>query len=59
VAGIFLVWSPAGALFAIGASALMLVFIGIHNAWDTVMYVTSQFPSAPPCAGDPQRAAVA
>ena len=23
----------------IGA-ALMLVFIGIHNAWDTVMYIT-------------------
>ncbi len=40
------VWSPTGALFAIGASALMLVFIGIHNAWDTVMYVTTQLPSA-------------
>jgi len=46
VGGILLVWSPAGALFAFGASALMLVFIGIHNARDTVMYVTTQLPSA-------------
>ena len=26
------------ALFAIGAVALMLLFIGIHNAWDAVTY---------------------
>lgn len=28
----------ARALFAVGAAALLLVFIGIHNAWDTVTY---------------------
>jgi hypothetical protein len=28
------------ALFIVGASALFLLFIGIHNAWDTVTYVT-------------------
>lgn len=28
----------SGALFAIAASALLLLFIGIHNAWDTVTY---------------------
>jgi len=28
------------ALFILGASSLMLLFIGIHNAWDTVTYVT-------------------
>jgi hypothetical protein len=27
------------ALFAIAASALLLLFIGIHNAWDTVTYL--------------------
>ncbi|OLC69165.1 MAG: hypothetical protein AUH78_24460 [Gemmatimonadetes bacterium 13_1_40CM_4_69_8] len=27
------------ALFVIGAVALLLLFIGIHNAWDTVAYV--------------------
>jgi len=26
------------ALFAIGAAALLLLFIGIHNAWDSVIY---------------------
>lgn len=26
------------ALFVLGAAALLLLFIGIHNAWDTVMY---------------------
>jgi len=28
-----------GALFATGAVALLLLFVGIHNAWDTVTYV--------------------
>ena len=27
-----------GALFGIGAGALLLLFCGIHNAWDTVTY---------------------
>jgi hypothetical protein len=26
-------------LFAIGAAALLLLFIGVHNAWDTVTYI--------------------
>jgi hypothetical protein len=26
------------ALFVVGAAAVLLLFIGIHNAWDTVMY---------------------
>jgi hypothetical protein len=26
-------------LFVIGGAALLLVFIGVHNAWDTVTYV--------------------
>jgi len=29
------------ALFAIGAAALVLLFVGIHNAWDTVAYVVA------------------
>jgi hypothetical protein len=29
----------SAALFVIGATALLLLFIGIHNAWDTVTYV--------------------
>jgi MFS family permease len=27
------------ALFCLGATALMLVFIGIHNAWDAITYL--------------------
>jgi|SRR4051812_2482303 len=27
-------------LFAVGFSALLLLFIGIHNAWDAVTYIT-------------------
>jgi len=30
---------PASALFVIGAAALLLLFIGIHNSWDTVTYI--------------------
>jgi hypothetical protein len=29
-----------GMLFPIGGALLLLIFIGIHNAWDTVTYVT-------------------
>ena len=29
------------ALFVIGAAALLLLFVGIHNAWDTVAYVVA------------------
>ena len=27
------------ALFIVGAAALLLLFIGIHNAWDTVTHL--------------------
>jgi hypothetical protein len=30
------------ALFITGAATLLLVFIGIHNAWDTVTFVTAR-----------------
>jgi hypothetical protein len=29
---------PRPALFLVGAASLLLLFIGIHNAWDTVTY---------------------
>jgi hypothetical protein len=29
------------ALFLVGAMTLLLLFIGIHNAWDTVTYVAA------------------
>ena len=39
VAAILLPGNPAPALFVTGAATLLLLFIGIHNAWDTVTYV--------------------
>jgi hypothetical protein len=30
---------PVASLFVIGAAALLLLFIGIHNSWDTVTYI--------------------
>ena len=39
-AGIRLLWSTTDAPYIMGGAALLLVFIGIHNAWDTVTYVT-------------------
>jgi hypothetical protein len=38
VAGITLRRHPSS-LFVIGATALLLLFVGIHNAWDAVMYL--------------------
>lgn len=33
---------PAAALFGVAGVALALIFIGIHNAWDSVAYVAVQ-----------------
>jgi hypothetical protein len=37
--GIVLLAHPTTALFMMGGAALVLLFDGIHNAWDTVIYV--------------------
>ncbi len=39
VAAIMLVGNPEPALFVTGAATVLLLFIDIHNAWDTVTYV--------------------
>ena len=39
VAAILLPGYPVLALYVIGAATVLLLFIGIHNAWDTVTYV--------------------
>jgi hypothetical protein len=38
-AGIALERNSEGMLFVLGGATLLLVFIGIHNAWDTVTFV--------------------
>ncbi|MGC2462622.1 MAG: hypothetical protein WA446_16880 [Steroidobacteraceae bacterium] len=35
---------PALALYMIGAAALALLFIGIHNTWDLAVWITTERP---------------
>ena len=45
-------------LYVAGAATLLLVFVGIHNAWDTVMYVTVVgLPERAPAEAPPATAA--
>jgi hypothetical protein len=39
IAAIRLASHPASSLFVVAATSLVLLFVGIHNAWDTVTYV--------------------
>src|SRR5262245_36633358 len=39
VAAVLLTRIPVQSLFFIGGAAVLLLFIGIHNAWDAVMYI--------------------
>src|SRR5207244_13099246 len=39
VAAILLTIHPAPSLFSVGAAVMLLLFIGIHNAWDAVTYI--------------------
>ena len=40
IVGIATYWHPAGALYLVGALALLLLFDGIHNAWDAVVWMS-------------------
>jgi len=42
LSGVRLSRGSADTLFTVGGAALALVFVGIHNAWDTVTYVMTQ-----------------
>jgi hypothetical protein len=43
-AALILPGDPARCLFAIAAAALLLLFDGIHNAWDAVTYIATAQP---------------
>jgi len=47
MAAILLDAHPAASLFMIAAISLVLLFIGIHNAWDTVTYIAVKHNSRP------------
>lgn len=42
VSAITLQRAPAPTLFVVGAAVVTLLFVGIHNAWDTVTYIALQ-----------------
>jgi hypothetical protein len=54
VSGLTLSDEAGSATFFIGAAALLLVFIGIHNAWDTVTYIALYQKAALTPANPPQ-----
>jgi hypothetical protein len=41
VSGLFLATDPIW-LFVIGTTSVLLLFVGIHNAWDAVTYIAQQ-----------------
>lgn len=49
VAALTLLRHHVASLFVIGGSAVLLLFVGIHNAWDTVTYIAIGM-NAPPKA---------
>jgi ABC-type dipeptide/oligopeptide/nickel transport system permease component len=42
IAGIAVLLRAAGGLHLVAAAALLLLFIGIHNAWDSAVYIATQ-----------------
>jgi hypothetical protein len=42
VAGVTLARHPAPALYVVAATALLLLFIGIHNAWDAALFISAK-----------------
>jgi hypothetical protein len=50
-AAILLPRVPTEALFALAGANLLLIFIGIHNAWDVVTYIAVELPTEPSSPG--------
>ncbi len=42
VTGLLVPYQPAASLYAVGGVVLVLLFIGIHNAWDVVVWITTE-----------------
>ncbi len=53
ISAILLPGHPQRTLFAIALATLLLLFIGIHNAWDTITYFTISASQERKDAGDP------
>jgi hypothetical protein len=42
VTGVMLTYDAAFSLYAVSGAVLLLLFIGIHNAWDVVVWMTTE-----------------
>jgi hypothetical protein len=51
VAAIALARGADDGLYGVASTALLLVFIGIHNAWDSVAFVATMLHTLPPAEG--------
>jgi hypothetical protein len=51
ISGAVLSSHTAGALFTVGAMSLLLLLIGIHNAWDAATYIVVERNPKPPPDG--------
>ena len=45
---VFFSASPRRVLFFVGGMVLLLLFVGIHNAWDSVTYITVEYMQTKP-----------
>jgi hypothetical protein len=55
LAALLLQRTPAPSLFVIGGTALLLLFVGIHNAWDAVTYTAFERRKRPQERAEAQR----
>jgi hypothetical protein len=46
-AAILLPWAPTETLFALAGANVLLIFIGIHNAWDVVTFIAVELEKEP------------
>ena len=44
ISAIMFLSNPVLAMFFIGAVSVLFLFVGIHNSWDVVTYITVEFP---------------
>jgi hypothetical protein len=44
---------PERALFGVATTVLLLLFIGLHNAWDTVTFIATSRPPGPDASKQP------
>lgn len=52
VAALLLTRAPTPALFGLAAALLLLLVLGIHNAWDLVTYIAIEVVGAPDSQGE-------